>query len=270
MSKIYSFLKRQCFRYLPEPLLQSLKERHYTRMLRSFTFDEEPDLVVVQHLVDPGHTAIDVGANVGVYTKVLSELVGPAGRVISVEPVPQTFRILSHGIRSLGLANVRAINAAISDRNATVTLEVPKYGTSGDNYYQAHVVGSGEERQLHAENQRVQAQSLTLDSVAAGLDHVSFIKCDVEGHELACITGSESIIRTHRPAWLIEVSGDPDAPGSGASRLFELLKHESYGPWLFDGEVVRRRRSGDHSINYFFLTDAHVEKLSARVPHLVS
>ena len=95
MPGIYAVLKTQALRYLPEPLLQSIKARHYARMLRSFTIDQEPDLKLVQHLVKPGDTVLDVGANFGVYTRVLSQLVGPAGRVISVEPVPQTFSILS-------------------------------------------------------------------------------------------------------------------------------------------------------------------------------
>ncbi|HEV2150147.1 MAG TPA: FkbM family methyltransferase [Longimicrobiaceae bacterium] len=269
MPGIYAFLKRQALHYLPEPLLRPVKARHYARMLRSFTLDQEPDLTVVQHLVGPGDTVVDVGANVGVYTRVLSELVGPTGRVVSVEPVPQTFSLLSHNIRSLGMANVRAVNAAVSDRDATVTMEVPKYDSAGENYYEAHVIPGDETGQARTENRRVQARSLTLDSITDGLDPVTFVKCDVEGHELACIAGSESLIRKDRPAWLIEVSGDPDLSGTGASRLFELLEDESYRPWFFDGRQVVRRRPGDHSTNYFFLAEAHVQRLRARMPGLV-
>lgn len=271
MPGVYAFLKRQVLRYMPEPVLQSLKARHYERMLRSFTLDQEPDLEVVQHLVGPGDTVLDVGANVGVYTRVLSELVGPAGRVVSVEPMPQTFRILSHNIRALGMTNVRAVNAAVSDREATVTMEVPKYASNpvGENYYQARIVADGEDGPAGGENRRQQARAVTLDSIAEGLDRVAFVKCDVEGHELACVSGSESVLRRHRPAWLIEVSDDPDVPGTSASRLFELLERESYRAWLFDGSRVVRRRAGDHSTNYFFLTEAHAERLAARMPGLV-
>lgn len=270
MTGIYPFLKRQALRYLPEPLLRSVKARHYARMLRSFTLDQEPDMVVVQHLVDPGDTALDLGANFGVYTRVLSDLVGPAGRVVSVEPMPHTFGILSHNIRSLGMTNVKAVNVAVSDREATVTMEVPKYTSSsaGEDYYQARIVGD-EGGAAGTDNRRVRVRAVTLDGIADGLDRVTFVKCDVEGHELACIAGSESLLRRHRPAWLIEVSEDPDVPGSSGSRLFELLRDESYEPWFFDGERVVRRRRGDRSVNYFFLAETHVERLRARVPDLV-
>ncbi|HEU0077291.1 MAG TPA: FkbM family methyltransferase [Longimicrobiaceae bacterium] len=269
MPGIYSFLKRQALHYLPEPLLRSMKARYYARMLRSLTLDQEPDLLVVQHLVEPGDTVLDVGANIGVYTRVLSDLVGPAGRVISVEPTPQTFSILTYGIRSLGLTNVRAINAAASDREAAVTIEVPKYHDGGENYYEAHIVEGEGDGRSGAANRRVRARSVTLDSIADGLGPVAFVKCDVEGHELACITGAESLVSSHGPAWLIEVSGDPDVRGTSASRLFELLENQSYAPWFFDGEKVARRHPGDRSTNYFFLSEAHVARLEARVPGLV-
>ena len=161
--------------------------------------------------------------------------------------------------------------AAVSDREATVTMEVPKYASTSveENYYRAHIVGDEEHGVPGVENRRVVARAITLDSIAEGLDSVSFIKCDVEGHELACIAGAESLLRRHRPAWLIEVSDDPDVPGTSASRLFELLERESYVPWFLDGDRVVRRRPGDHSTNYFFLTEAHVEGLGARLPGLV-
>lgn len=269
MPGIYTFLKSQALHYLPESLLQIVKARHYTRMLRSFTLDQEPDLMVVRYLVEPGDTVVDVGANVGVYTKVLSDLVGPAGRVVSMEPMPQTFSILAHNVRSLDMTNVRTVNAAASDHEATVTMEVPRYRAAGEDYYQAHIVSGGDDGRSGTENRRVQARAVTLDSIVGGLGPVTFVKCDVEGHELACITGSRSLVRGHRPVWLIEVSEDPDVPGSSGSRLFELLEHESYTPWFFDGERVSRRCPGDRSTNYFFLTEAHVERLEARIPGLV-
>jgi hypothetical protein len=87
-----------------------------------------------------------------------------------------------------------------------------------------------------------------------------FIKCDVEGHELACVKGAIRVIRRSRPAWLIEVSGNPDEWTSTAYQVFKLLGEAGYEAYWFDGKRVAKRYAGDQSINYFFL----------RVEHLVS
>ena len=51
-------------------------------------------------MVSPRDWIVDVGANVGHYTKRLSELVGPKGRVIAFEPILETFSILSESALS--------------------------------------------------------------------------------------------------------------------------------------------------------------------------
>src|SRR5205085_124602 len=72
--------KRLALRFLPDRVLQKLKKIHYAKALRAASELGEPDLKVVRHLVGPGSHVIDVGANFGVYTKFLAELVQPSGR----------------------------------------------------------------------------------------------------------------------------------------------------------------------------------------------
>lgn len=88
MTGLYSLLKHLALTLLPEEAHRPLRRWHYRRVLRSSTDADEPDLKVVRELVEPGITAVDLGANIGIYTKALSDLVGPSGKVISVEPIP--------------------------------------------------------------------------------------------------------------------------------------------------------------------------------------
>ena len=94
----------------------------------------EPDLKVVEHLIKPGDSVVDIGANTGLYTKRMSELVGRDGRVFSIEPVPLTFDILGFNVGKLGLTNVELINCAISDTNGSVIVEVPLYESGEENF----------------------------------------------------------------------------------------------------------------------------------------
>jgi hypothetical protein len=112
-------------------------------------------------------------------------------------------------------------------------------------------------------------RSTTLDDVVADHGHISFVKCDVEGHELKCLLGADRLIANSHPAWLIEVWGDPDAAGSTAASVFALLKGRGYGSWFFDGNRLHERRAGDRSTNYFFLTESHLAVLNDSAPYLL-
>ena len=86
--------KTVALNFLPDSLLTILKKIHYARIVRQISESDEPDLIVLRHLIEKGQCTADLGANIGVYSKYLSEYVGPSGRVISVEPVPLTYDIL--------------------------------------------------------------------------------------------------------------------------------------------------------------------------------
>jgi hypothetical protein len=63
------------------------------------------------------------------------------------------------------------------------------------------------------------------------------------------------------PAWLIEISTDPDQVDSKASQIFQLLGQHGYWAHWFDGERLNKRRPGDRTLNYWFLTPEHLETL---------
>jgi FkbM family methyltransferase len=237
-------------------------------VLGSFSDSEEPDLVVIRYLVQRGTIAVDLGANFGMYTKVLSDLVGPTGSVISVEPVPQTFAVLSRNIRSLGMRNVSCVNVAISDRDGEVLMELPNYETGGTNFYQATVVAPASGTIVDS-GKHVRVPAVRLDTLIAGKGVVGFVKCDVESHELACLSGAENVLNSQGPAWLVEVSGgDPDETGTNARQVFKVFEDREYVAWWFDGQRLNKRRPGDRSTNYFFLKEAHATRLRETAPKL--
>lgn len=250
-------LKRFALRFMPERLLQNFKKIHYARSLRRSTEDAEPDLRVLRHLVRPNARVVDLGANIGLYTKFLSGLVGPLGKVFSIEPVPQTYELLASNIDALGLINVKLLNVAISSLDGSVRMQVPHYLTGGENFYESHIVEEGDDASLRT----VEVQARTLDSIFGPEDRIEFVKCDVEGHERSCLRGAAELLRSSRPAWLIEVSGNPDQRDSAAADVFAIMAGHGYEPYWFDGALLHRRQAGTRSVNYFFLTQAHVMRM---------
>jgi FkbM family methyltransferase len=256
MQPAKRLLKRTAWKILPYSTVQLIKKRHYLKLLRSTTLEIEPELKVIRYLVKPGDSVIDIGANVGVYTKILSELVSPDGHVYSIEPFPATFEILYYNVRKLRLDNVEPVNVAVSDSQGIVTMALPYDSSGTETHYRASIVTKPVEK---GKIETANVQATTIDSrFLSESGAISFIKCDVEGHEPACIKGAAKFLTQSQAAWLIEVSGEPDDQDSAAHNVFKTFHDQDYSAWWHDGGKLKRRRPGDKSTNYFFLKDKHI------------
>jgi FkbM family methyltransferase len=255
MRSLPSYAKAALARCLPDRLFGRLAERHYVRVVRSFA---APEASVAARLIRPGDHVFDLGANVGWYTRILAEAVGSAGRVYSMEPIPRTFHFLQYSVRTLGFANVTLLNSAASDHNGTALMQVPREAGL-ENFYQAAIVSP-----LDADRsfRRVEVRLAAVDTVLKDRSEpITFIKCDVEGHEAKALLGARRTITRFHPAMLVELSGNPDANSSPTADLVRWLETIGYGAyWLRGGALVRRAR-GDRSVNYFFLNAVHIEHL---------
>lgn len=244
-------LKHLALQFLPKPLLQPLRKAHYAKKL--LNDPGEPEMDVIPLLLPRGGSALDLGANFGLYTRHLSEIVGPSGRVHAVEPVPESFGVLQSNVRRLRLGNVTVHNLAVSDTEGLVKMAVPTYTRGGENLYEARVSESPTsklDRVIHVPADR-------LDNLFGRLGRIDFVKCDVEAHELSVVRGAAEILRVHRPAWLMEVSGDPDAPESSAAELVRIMAKWGYRMYHIDAE----RRTA----NCFFLRPEHVRRIGETV-----
>lgn len=86
----------------------------------------------LEKIVRPGMTVLDVGGNLGLYTVLLSRLVGPAGRVITFEPDPDLFALLQRNCAANACRNVEAHNLALGRERARLKLR-RMILNSGDN-----------------------------------------------------------------------------------------------------------------------------------------
>lgn len=260
---IYQGFKNLLLRFLPEFVLLPLKKAHYARILSESSLEDEPDLKVVQALVVEGEVVVDVGANIGLYSYYLSSFVGPSGVVNSLEPVPSTFAILSANVAAFNLKNLQLLPYALDREPGQRTMAVPKFESGGENYYRASFADSESGGQI-------QVPTSSIDTLFLESD-VAFVKVDVEGAELSVLLGAQKFLSQKSSAWLIEISGNPDDLSGTAWKVFSLMKDSGYQAFWFDGECLRKRKSGENSVNYFFLKENHLERIrQASSPRLIS
>jgi hypothetical protein len=69
-----------------------------------------------------GDAFVDVGANIGYYSTLASQLVGPSGRVVAIEASPSSYQSLRMNVERNGCSNVRTVNVAASHVAGRMTL----------------------------------------------------------------------------------------------------------------------------------------------------
>lgn len=123
-----------------------------------------------------GGTFVDIGANAGVYSLWAHVCSGGQARVLAFEPDPEMRRRLTFNLATNGIATVRLLPWALSDRDGSATFWV-KDGQRGENSLEAPPDTAG--------RTRLEVPVRTLAAVLAeqGLDRIDVMKIDVEGHE---------------------------------------------------------------------------------------
>ncbi len=161
---------------------------------------EQSELLAAFRLAAPGTYAFDVGANVGLFTVVMSRAVGPMGRVVAVEPVADTVGDLRKNLERNHCINIDVVEGAA----AASTGEVPLILTDDPALHSA----GGELIRGHAILKTTTVKAYTLDElwIAAGRPLVSLVKIDVEGGEQGVLLGAAEMIRRCQPALIIEVN----------------------------------------------------------------
>lgn len=255
--------KRAFWRLLPEGAYQRLLAYSKARDFTGGRF-REPELDLIDSLVKPGSSAVDVGANHGMWTLALSRAVGAEGRVYSFEPVPFTFGVLSAVARRSGFDNVALINKGCSDRAAAMEMTVPLQRSGSSDDLQAHLSARGRSAAEDGRSATVLCEVTTLDAELAELaelDGIALLKLDIEGAELLALKGATDLIAAQRPAIVCEVDVDflrgfDQEPGDVVS----FLARWDYLPHIYEAGRRRLERIEDPArighANVVFLTEA--------------
>lgn len=142
---------------------------------------------LLRRVVPADGVAVDVGANIGVLTRLMAEL-APRGRVYAFEPAAENFDYLRRNVA--GLDHVEVRQAAVLGRDGPVHLEFNEAYPAG-----SFVAEHGEP-----------VEGVRLDSWAhqAGLTRLDVLKIDVEGAEPSVLAGAREVIRRWRPVTIVE------------------------------------------------------------------
>ena len=146
-----------------------------------------------------GMICLDIGSNIGYYALLESKIVGADGKVIAIEPSPQNFQHLKKNLEIQNAKNVDAYNFAAGDKNGDVNFLV--YRESNGSF----TIPDGEETDIPGDIIKVTAKTMDSFLEELNINHVDFVRMDVEGYESHIIQGMINIIKKSKPMFQIEV-----------------------------------------------------------------
>lgn len=167
-------------------------------------YEPETSRFLAEHL-RPGDTFWDLGANAGYHSLMAARAVGPAGRVIAVEPDPGTCGILREQLDLNGFRNCTIVQAAVADR-AGSTLLVRRASDPRGNALREIDNPAIDNK----EGDLVEVPCLTLDELSARHPRPRLVKMDIEGAEVLALPGGRAFLSgPERPErLLVAVHGD--------------------------------------------------------------
>jgi FkbM family methyltransferase len=189
--------------------------------------------------LEPGHTFVDIGANLGFFSLLAAHLVGSRGAVWAFEPQPEMFESLRRSLLLGGLTNVVCFPMALTDHEGDATFYADPNGLASS------LVGERSRRmRRYSSAFRVRADSLDRVAQRSGLDArgIRLVKVDVEGEEPRTIAGMLGTLEAAGcpPVWC-EVRGprgSTRAPGT-----YELVRERlaplGYRSHRTDGTPLR-------------------------------
>jgi FkbM family methyltransferase len=196
-----------------------------------FTGRYEPqETILIGRLLGPGGVFVDVGAHWGYFSLLAAALVGPTGRVVSVEADPRIHRVLARNIALNGLGHVAGVHAAAAAEPGVLTLS--GFDEAESNWGVSRVVSGPEGLR------RFEVPARPVDGLLdeQGVGAVDLLKMDIEGAEALALAGMRAGLQAGRyRRVLIELHpGQIAELGSDVPSAIAPLVESGYRGWTID------------------------------------
>lgn len=223
---------------------------------------EKLELKTLMQLDLEGATALDIGANKGIYCFWMLRAVGRSGRVVAFEPQPEMAEAIRQKQARFDWKNLEVVNVALSDAEGQLNLARDRIGDGS---------ASLETSRHRAGQDNLDVPVRRLDALPADLlANLKFIKCDVEGHERSVFSGGENTLRRFRP--VVQFESSVDDPKT--SQIFQFFRDLGYSGVLLLGDSYLPYANPDNVAHYKFRLAGHrdylffpPEAIGTTIPH---
>lgn len=180
--------------------------------------------------LQPGDIAIDVGANIGFFTAIMSRLVGLTGRVIACEPGDNNLGSLKHTLLFNNITNVSIEQRPIWCRDEEVTFYLNADSRASNALFDP---GHWPANEKSRDNPHpINVQAVTLDTLSETVDPqlIRVIKIDTEGAEQKVLEGACKLLEIYHPPYVLAELNPHGLyqAGNDAESLREYMRQFGY------------------------------------------
>jgi FkbM family methyltransferase len=148
-------------------------------------------------VLEPGQVFFDIGANIGYYTQLASDRLGPGGTVVAFEPSPRNLSYLYRHVTLNRASNVVIVPVACSDTTG-LAMFAENADCAEGRLVQAGIGPAPTRPSLVA--------TVAIDDVVRLIGQTPHVvKIDVEGAEVQVLRGAAATIATARPILILAV-----------------------------------------------------------------
>ena len=181
----------------------------------------------VRHLIQKGDHIIDIGANLGYYSRIFSSLTGSKGKVYCVEPVTLFREVLAVNLK--GSKNSTIIPYALGDEDdKPIVMGIPK----SNKYLRHGLTRVLNENETGAFEFTFTEKMFTPLTLFGQFERCDYIKCDVEGFEIHIIPQLEFLLKPFTPIIQIEIEA------RNRTLIFDFLSNYNYQSFSFVGGML--------------------------------
>ena len=163
-------------------MLLDTADKGIGRTLILFGQREEEHRQMLQKVLLPGMTVLDIGGNIGYYALMERNMIGPSGRIVAVEPSTENIEVFKKNVELNGFENIDVIHGAISDKDGDRSIFLSDFS----NLHSFHARPEGENKMS---GRTEEVPTYTVQSVMADHGNPDLIRMDVEGHEVEVFNG---------------------------------------------------------------------------------
>jgi FkbM family methyltransferase len=226
--------------------------------------------VIYSSTLETGDIAIDGGANRGLHTFPMANIVGDNGLVIGFEAIPKLASDLSLRMTNSNLENVLIKSLAIGAKKGVIDFHY----VVGNDYFS----GINEQEGMSDNDKntilKISVPLSTLDIEVDNTKKIKFIKLDLEGGEYDALLGAERIMVEDKPLILFENGREKSCVLYGYDRAawFSLFESRQYEIYDLFGRNFSIENWGDDGVPWYFIaasSEADKEFIRKKLPNLI-
>lgn len=211
---------------------------------RLFINGFEKDVIkCFQKIVKEGHTVLDIGANIGIYSLIAGNKVGNKGKVYAFEPANEAYDKLRYHIKLNNLDNIDTIKYGVSNYSGVAEFNVCEddaFNSLGDTPMKDVV-------------RKETIDLITIDDFVLknSINRVDIIKVDTEGAEFLVFEGAKKTLLKDKPSLFFEYNPEAvEGFDNNSINLINLLRSFDYSLFEFKEGNLIEVKEGDVIIGY--------------------